>query len=321
MSTGFRIFLLMLFAFGAIWAHRFRSRELSLWLEGAPPPRDAQESQRSLVSPVDGLLALDVSWALLRGKDLAPPRGRGVRPLVVAEALEEEPSFEGLPPGAEAGAADLSLTTLDPGGDEASEGDPASLPQEVPQEEAGPIEQQMAEEDGGGGAVALEENSREPPAVPPDPSAISGYNELTYVVEEGDSLWKIAAKMLGSGARCRDLVKWNPGAFGAGTPDVVTPGMALKIRVPSQEKNLKVSEAKDDRTVEESSGTREDLPPAGTLHAVKRNENLQKIAGMYYPRNTEGWKAIFEANRDHLDSPDRVREGQVLVIPALGYAR
>ncbi|HVR76696.1 MAG TPA: LysM peptidoglycan-binding domain-containing protein [Planctomycetota bacterium] len=317
MSTGFRIFLLMLFAFGAIWAHRFRSRELILWLEGAPPAPDAHESPRSLVSPVDGLLALDVSWALLRGKDLSPPRGRRVRPPAVVEGFEEEPSFEGFPPGADTGAADLSLISADPSGVEAFEVDPAL----VLEEEGGPAGEQVPIVDGEGAGTEPPEHGIEAPPVLPDPSAISGYNELTYEVEEGDSLWKIAAKTLGSGARCRDLVAWNPGAFRAGTPDVVTPGMTLKIRIPADRKALKVSEAKDDRTVEESSGPREDLPPARTLHAVKRNENLQKIAGMYYPRNTEGWRAIFEANRDHLDSPDRVREGQVLVIPALAHAR
>lgn len=317
MSTGFRIFLLMLFAFGAIWAHRFRSRELSLWLEGAPPTSDAHESPRSLVSPVDGLLALDVSWALLQGKDLSPSRGRRVRPPAVVEGFEEEPSFEELPPDTEAGAADLSLSSADLAGDESVEGDPA----QAWEEEGASAEPQVSVEDAERGGMDPTEHSVEAPPVLPDPSAISGYNELTYEVEEGDSLWKIAAKTLGSGARCRDLVEWNPGVFRAGTPDVVTPGMKLKIRVPADGKTLKVSEAQVDRTVEEGSGPREDLPPARTFHAVKRNENLQKIAGMYYPRNTEGWRAIFEANRDHLDSPDRVREGQVLVIPAPGHAR
>lgn len=51
-------------------------------------------------------------------------------------------------------------------------------------------------------------------------------------------------------------------------------------------------------------------------HKVKRGESLATIAIKYYG-NKDGYKAIFEANKAKLKSPDRIRIGQVLLIPDL----
>lgn len=49
-------------------------------------------------------------------------------------------------------------------------------------------------------------------------------------------------------------------------------------------------------------------------YTVVSGDNLSKIAKHFYGR--QDWKRIFDANRDQLDDPDRIRPGQVLRIPA-----
>jgi nucleoid-associated protein YgaU len=54
---------------------------------------------------------------------------------------------------------------------------------------------------------------------------------------------------------------------------------------------------------------------SGRTHTVQRGETLSGIAQKYYGRASE-YQKIFEANRDKLSDPDKVREGAILVIPA-----
>ena len=54
---------------------------------------------------------------------------------------------------------------------------------------------------------------------------------------------------------------------------------------------------------------------SGRTHTVQRGETLTGIAQKYYGRASE-YQKIFEANRDKLSDPDKVREGTNLVIPA-----
>ena len=52
----------------------------------------------------------------------------------------------------------------------------------------------------------------------------------------------------------------------------------------------------------------------GRTHTVQRGETLTGIAQKYYGRASE-YQKIFDANRDKLSDPDKVREGTNLVIP------
>ncbi|TBR09722.1 MAG: LysM peptidoglycan-binding domain-containing protein [Lysobacter sp.] len=51
-------------------------------------------------------------------------------------------------------------------------------------------------------------------------------------------------------------------------------------------------------------------------YTVKRGDTLSHIAKHFYGHSSR-WKAIFDANRDQLKDPDRIRPGQELVIPPL----
>lgn len=52
-----------------------------------------------------------------------------------------------------------------------------------------------------------------------------------------------------------------------------------------------------------------------TIYTVVAGDNLSKIAKHFYG-NANAWKQIFDANRDQLSDPDKIRAGQVLKIPA-----
>ena len=64
-------------------------------------------------------------------------------------------------------------------------------------------------------------------------------------------------------------------------------------------------------------GTEGVVPDAGARsYTVEKGDTLSHIAKAHYGRASK-WRAIFEANRDILDDPDRIKPGQVLKIPAI----
>ncbi|SFS17221.1 LysM domain-containing protein [Dyella sp. OK004] len=50
-------------------------------------------------------------------------------------------------------------------------------------------------------------------------------------------------------------------------------------------------------------------------YTVQSGDSLSKIAKQFYS-DANAWHQIFDANRDQLDNPDRIKPGQVLKIPA-----
>ena len=56
-------------------------------------------------------------------------------------------------------------------------------------------------------------------------------------------------------------------------------------------------------------------PGSEQTYTVASGDTLSHIARQFYGKASR-WQAIFDANRDQLDNPDRIRPGQVLKIPA-----
>ena len=50
------------------------------------------------------------------------------------------------------------------------------------------------------------------------------------------------------------------------------------------------------------------------MYTVKEGDWLSKIAGRYYG-DVHKWDRIFQANRDQISDPDKIRPGQILKIP------
>lgn len=53
---------------------------------------------------------------------------------------------------------------------------------------------------------------------------------------------------------------------------------------------------------------------AARTHTVQAGDSLSKIAKQAYGDGSR-WNAIFEANKDQIDNPDKIFPGQVLRIP------
>ena len=60
----------------------------------------------------------------------------------------------------------------------------------------------------------------------------------------------------------------------------------------------------------------EGLPPESRTYTVEKGDTLSHIAKAHYGKASK-WRAIFDANRDQLDDPDKIQPGQVLTIPAI----
>lgn len=54
-----------------------------------------------------------------------------------------------------------------------------------------------------------------------------------------------------------------------------------------------------------------------TTYTVEKGDTLSAIAKQFYG-NAGKWDAIYQANRDQLDDPDKIFPGQQLKIPARG---
>jgi len=77
------------------------------------------------------------------------------------------------------------------------------------------------------------------------------------------------------------------------------PQVVYRPAVPQQGKAQKVSE----------------VPGSVSYYVVEKGDTLQKISKKFYG-TTKKWKKIYEANKDILKDPDKIRPGQKLVIPA-----
>jgi len=53
-----------------------------------------------------------------------------------------------------------------------------------------------------------------------------------------------------------------------------------------------------------------------TTYTVVKGDTLSHIAKEHYGKASK-WHAIFEANRDQIDDPDKILPGQVLKLPAI----
>jgi nucleoid-associated protein YgaU len=53
---------------------------------------------------------------------------------------------------------------------------------------------------------------------------------------------------------------------------------------------------------------------AGQTYTVQKGDTLSAIAQRHYGKASR-WHAVFEANRDQLDDPDKIQPGQVLNLP------
>ena len=294
MSTGFRLLLLILLGFGAVWIYRFRAPELNLLLTptrpvlgdpGGAPPTPGDRARGRLEPPTR------TGWEHVSSSNWDP------------ESWAPERLEAGETPWRE------TLNQVERSEYERIEHDPDLVSGAFEESSGGMIRMTYEEDvlapdseevtDKGG------EGSR--------PDVKPGTVEVEYVVQDGDNLWTVAVRFLGKGHRNDEIIRLNSLAS-----ETLVPGMRLKLHVPENrapKESLKSTPPADDKSVEKSSVLDESSLTLKT-HKVKAREILGEIASRYFPGDPGGVEAIFEANRETVSSPDEIREGQILVIPS-----
>lgn len=118
-----------------------------------------------------------------------------------------------------------------------------------------------------------------------------------------------------------DALKLKPSA-GENKPAAKTPAVSMKAgatkadfsKVKSSVTSTEAPAPKADFSKVQSSVSSTEQAVGATTYTVKKGDTLSHIAKAHYGRASQ-WKRIFEANRDQLDDPDRIKPGQVLKIP------
>lgn len=138
-----------------------------------------------------------------------------------------------------------------------------------------------------------------------------------YEVKTGDSSWKVALAVYGSGDNYRDIESEN----GMKSNQDLVVGQKITLpNIPSK----KLGPA----TTVQPTPTLQPSPTPGatpqvqgasglaTTHIVQKSEGLWQIAQKYY-NNGYLYMKIYEANRDKMKSPEDIRVGMELTIPQL----
>ncbi len=283
MSTGFRVFLLLVLAAASVWVYRWRSDELERFFLFPQGYSATQE----FANPAS-------SSASMR---IAPPRfDASRREASVAELVE---TFGPPPNWDREGTFQLDPERIAGRLAEGGEGEA------IPNSERAPWDAFEDDPD-----LSLQPFEEEPIDLEPLPSE----EEIIYTVRDGERLWTIAERLLGHGSRFPQILALNPGVID--DPKTVVPGTKLRIRVPLEKKTrdeVQPEPDPSDRAVE--GGSQPSLVESPRTHRVGSHETLIGIARRYYPGDADGVRRLFEANRDQLSSPDLVPRGAVLVIP------
>lgn len=120
-------------------------------------------------------------------------------------------------------------------------------------------------------------------------------SSITYTVQKGDTLWKIAEKFYGSGAYWERIFQTNAAVLS--NPNQIYAGQVLII----------------DLTVLNSETASEN--PDANYYTVKPGDSLYRIAVQLYGQGRY-WRRIAQAN-DAIKDPKLIHAGQVIVIPEI----
>jgi len=148
-----------------------------------------------------------------------------------------------------------------------------------------------------------------------EPSRMEQVRQATetrrITVRRGDRLMSLARDYLGDGGRWRAFIEANPDKLDG--PRDLRAGMTLQlpsIASPSDsgDATQRTRPNRDDRDDDASAD------PTPRTYTVQPNDTLYDIAEKQLDSGGR-WQAIYEANRDKLDSPDDITVGMTLTLP------
>ncbi|MCI8527858.1 MAG: BspA family leucine-rich repeat surface protein [Lachnospiraceae bacterium] len=127
---------------------------------------------------------------------------------------------------------------------------------------------------------------------------------ITYTVKKGDTLWKVAGQLFGSGRYWRRIYEENKTVIS--NPNRLRIGQILTITLYQTD----VSAAQSAGSEPGKSGTM----GGKTTYIVEAGDNLYKIASKLYGHGRY-WEEIYKANQDRIAEPEKIYAKQVLAIP------
>jgi len=162
--------------------------------------------------------------------------------------------------------------------------------------------------------------------VVPDPAGGSSSTEggpsaatstrRTHTIRKGDTFEKLAKHYLG---RRRDwplFAEWNPKV----DPKKLMPGDVVRVP-PLPDRSKKTSPAaavptgsRPDQEKPVRQKTNERPRPKAPTHTIAKDDTLSAISLEYYGKATL-WRQIWEANRDKIPDPAKLKPGIVLKLP------
>lgn len=155
--------------------------------------------------------------------------------------------------------------------------------------------------------VIAEPEPAEPAPPPPEPAprrAVIPPQFKDYIIREGDTFERIAEREFGSSRHARAISQANPFV------DPTRLRIGRKIRLPLDPTNIQ------GKPVEGEPREPASEPQGGEIeYTVRSGDTLSRIAKIYLGSEAKA-EEIYRANRDRLRSPDDLKIGQKLRIPA-----
>lgn len=97
-------------------------------------------------------------------------------------------------------------------------------------------------------------------------------------------------------------------------------GTAVSESMGPDDNEMEQDEAPNVAVDERMSAPSKNVSPTGMKggqeYTIEKDDTLQKISQKFYG-TTKHWMKIYEANKDVIENPDRVKPGMVISIPAL----
>lgn len=136
-------------------------------------------------------------------------------------------------------------------------------------------------------------SSVQPPAAPAEEETET---VISYVVQRGDTLWKLAARYYGAGRFWTRIYQDNRDTIRS--PHRLRVGQVLTIYLTDANEGPAETETFMD----------------GDTYTVKSGDSLWRIARKCYGKGSL-WQLIYQANQSRIANPNRIRTGQVFTIP------
>lgn len=117
---------------------------------------------------------------------------------------------------------------------------------------------------------------------------------VSYTIQSGDTLWKIAEEYYGAGQLWQKIFEDNKDVIK--DPNKIFAGQVIVIY-------LNQGENDDSTAIVE-----------GNYYTVQAGDTLYKIAEKFYGKGRR-WRKIYQANKSVIKTPECIYEGQVILIP------